>query len=100
MTPPSVVTLRPVGVADCIALWRWRNDPDTRRASLDQAEIPLDEHTRWFEASLVREDRRMYIILADSVDAGMVRLDVGGREATVSVNIAAEWRGLGVGIRA
>lgn len=100
MTPPSVVTVRPAGAADLITLWHWRNDPDTRRASFDQAEIPLDEHTRWFEASLAREDRRLYIILADGVDAGMLRLDVGDREATVSVNIAPEWRGLGVGTRA
>src|SRR5207244_1402393 len=33
-------------------------------------------------------------------DAGMVRLDIQDRDAAVSVNIAPEWRGRGVGPRA
>ncbi len=100
MTFPSVVTLRPAEEADRLPLWRWRNDPDTRRASFDQAEIPLEEHSRWFEESLSRGERRMYVILADGVDAGMLRLDLGDGEATVSVNVAPEWRGRGIATRA
>lgn len=100
MTQRPVVTLRPALPADRLALWRWRNDPETRRASFNQAEVPLEDHTRWFDESLARPDRRIYIVLADGADAGMVRLDLTGGEATVNVNLAPERRGQGIGTRA
>ena len=96
----SLVTLRPAEPADCEALWRWRNDPATRRASFERAEIGLDEHTQWFSESLARPDRRIYIVVADGVDAGTVRLDLGHGEARVSINLALERRGQGIGARA
>ncbi len=96
----SLVTLRPAEPADCEALWRWRNDPATRRASFERAEIGLDEHTQWFSESLARPDRRIYIVVADGVDAGTVRLDLGQGEARVSINLALERRGQGIGARA
>ena len=95
-----MVTLRPAVLDDCPVLWRWRNDPETRQASVDEREIPVDTHTRWFEETLKRSDRKLFIVSADGVDAGMVRLDIQDRDAAVSVNIAPEWRGCGVGLRA
>lgn len=100
MNPVPVVTLRPAVAADRLPLWRWRNDPETRRASFDQAEIPLDAHTRWFEENLARPDRRIYIVQVDGVDAGVVRLDLSNGEATVNINLAPQWRGRGIGTRA
>src|SRR5207249_4753991 len=97
---PPVVTLRPAVLDDCPVLWRWRNDPETRQASVDEREIPVDTHTRWFEETLKRFDRKLFIVSADGVDAGMVRLDIQDRDAAVSVNIVPEWRGRGVGPRA
>ena len=100
MSRPPVLTLRPAVLGDCLVLWRWRNDPETRQASVDEREIPVDTHTRWFEETLKRSDRKLFIVSADGVDAGMVRLDIQDRDAAVSVNIAPEWRGRGVGPRA
>jgi spore coat polysaccharide biosynthesis protein SpsF (cytidylyltransferase family)/RimJ/RimL family protein N-acetyltransferase len=91
------VTLRPATVADALALWRWRSDPQTRRASFDEADITLDHHRRWLDESLARPDRRIDIVLVDGADAGMVRLDLEGDRAVVSINVAPEWRGRGVG---
>lgn len=100
MTAPPVVTLRPAIAEDRLALWKWRNDPETRRASFNQAEISLEEHSRWLEESLARSDRRIYIVQADGVDAGAMRLDLAAGEATVNINLAPEWRGRGIGSRA
>lgn len=100
MTPPPILTLRPAVAADSPSLWRWRNDPETRRASFNQTEIPLEDHSRWFEKSLARHDCRIYIVQADGADAGMVRLDLSGEEATVNIAVAPEWRGRGVGTEA
>jgi spore coat polysaccharide biosynthesis protein SpsF len=94
------VLLRPAAPTDCEALWRWRNDPATRRASFQQDEIPLDAHTRWFAESLGRPDRRIYIVVVNDLNAGAVRLDLDRDEARVSINLAPEWRGQGIGTRA
>lgn len=95
-----IVMLRPAVPADRLPLWQWRNDPETRRASFNQAEIPLEDHTRWFEEGLASADRRIYIVQADGVDAGVIRLDLNNDEATVNINLAPEWRRKGIGILA
>jgi UDP-2,4-diacetamido-2,4,6-trideoxy-beta-L-altropyranose hydrolase len=95
--PPASVTLRSAGPEDCRRIWLWRNDEETRRASFDSSAIPFETHARWFEASLGRPDRRIYVVEVDGTAAGMVRLDVEGRQAVVSINLAPEWRGRGVG---
>jgi N-acylneuraminate cytidylyltransferase len=96
--PRRLITLRPAGPEDALALWRWRNDPETRRASFEQAEIPLARHRQWLDETLRRPDRRLYIVQAGGGDAGVVRLDIGEQgEATVSLNLAPDWRGRGVG---
>jgi RimJ/RimL family protein N-acetyltransferase len=94
------ITLRLAVAGDAEALWRWRNDPVTRRASFDEREVPLEAHARWFEEALGRADRRIYIVEADGAAAGMVRLDLAGGEGAVSINLAAEWRGRGIGAEA
>jgi pseudaminic acid biosynthesis-associated methylase len=101
--PPTavpVVGLRPATLADCERLWRWRNDPATRRASFDEREIALDDHRRWLAAALADAAREVYVVLADGEAAGTVRLDRAGPEATVSIAIAPEVRGRGLGAAA
>lgn len=91
------LAFRPATLADAETIWRWRNDPDTRRSSFDEREIPLAEHRTWFPATLGRPDRRFYIIVLEGTDVGMIRLDRQGTDAIVNVNLAPEWRGRGVG---
>ncbi len=91
------VWLREATLEDSERVWRWRNDAETRRGSFDEREIPLDEHRQWFEATIQRGDRRLYVVLAGGVEAGVVRLDLEGSGALVSINIAPEWRGRGIG---
>ncbi len=94
------VTLRPARPEDSGRVWSWRNDPETRRASFDSAPIPLDVHETWFRVSLGRDDRRLYIVLADGQESGVVRLDIRQSEAQVSIHLAPERRGRGLGTAA
>jgi RimJ/RimL family protein N-acetyltransferase len=91
------VRLRPADLADASILWRWRNDPVTRGASFDDREISLEEHTRWMEATVRGHDRVVYVAEVHRAPVGTVRLDVTGTEAAVSVTVAPEWRGRGIG---
>jgi RimJ/RimL family protein N-acetyltransferase len=91
------VRLRAARLDDCARVWTWRNHPDTRRVSFEQAPIPFDTHEAWFRASLGRPDRRLYVILVEGSDGGTARLDITGAEAEVSINLAPECRGRGIG---
>ena len=99
-TRAASVRLRAASAADCERVGSWRNDPETRAASFESAEIPWDTHVRWFGDALSREDRRILVVEADGEPAGTVRLDIAGADATVSIHLAREWRGRGVGTRA
>ena len=91
------VRLRPADATDCERIWLWRNDPETRAASFSTAPIPRDVHARWFEDALRRTDRRVFVIEVDQMPAGTARLDLAARDADVSIHLAREWRGRGVG---
>lgn len=95
MTAPAV-RLRRATAADADRLWRWRNDPETRRASLSDGEIPRADHERWLADTLGRADRRLYVALAGDAEVGTARLDLAGADAVVNVTVAPEWRGRGV----
>lgn len=91
------VALRLARLEDCARIWEWRNDPETRRTSFDTAPIPFETHEAWFRASLRRADRKLYVILAEGRECGSARLDSAGGEAEVSIYLAPEYRGRGVG---
>ena len=95
--PAGRVTLRPAEAGDCRRIWLWRNDEETRRASLGAAPIPFDTHERWFARSLRSRARKIYVVLADGRASGVARLDLDEGQGTVSLHLAAEWRGRGVG---
>ena len=56
------ILLRLANADDAVALWRWWNDPETRRNSTSTAELSLQEHMTWFEASLTNPARVIYFL--------------------------------------
>ena len=98
MSAPAV-RLRPALASDAITLWRWRNDPQTRAASFSSGSVELAEHERWLQETLGRTDRRLYVAHAEGRDVATARLDVQGADAVVSLTVAPEWRGRGIGTR-
>ena len=95
--PAGAITLRRAAGADSRDIWKWRNDPDTRAASVDSAPILWEQHHHWFSEILERGDRRVHIIEAMNQPVGVTRLDITAGEAAVSIHLAPEWRGRGVG---
>ena len=97
MGPPVTdLRLRRATAADSDRLWRWRNDPETRRASFSDAEVPRADHERWLADTLRRGDRRLYVAVEVDTEVGTARLDLDGGDAVVNVTVAPEWRGRGV----
>jgi RimJ/RimL family protein N-acetyltransferase len=90
------IRLRPATVADCLLLWQWRNDPDTRAASSTPGEVSLAEHLAWLEATLAGCNRRLFIVETDGISVATARLDLGAEDAVVSITVAPERRGGGL----
>jgi len=66
----ALVSLRRAVADDCRRVWLWRNEETTRGASFDSAPIAFETHRRWFDDSLQRPDRHLFIVLADGHETG------------------------------
>jgi UDP-2,4-diacetamido-2,4,6-trideoxy-beta-L-altropyranose hydrolase len=90
--------LRLARESDCRLLFEWAQDPAARAASFHSAAIFWDEHVRWFGERLQDRDSVLYIgENAAGVPLGLVRFQIKGDEAVLSVNVAPGFRGEGWG---
>jgi spore coat polysaccharide biosynthesis predicted glycosyltransferase SpsG/RimJ/RimL family protein N-acetyltransferase len=95
----GAIELRRAVAGDCEQVWRWRNDPTTRRYSGDASEIGLDGHRSWFAAVLEDAGRDLLIGTDPKGEVGVLRYDVDGDEALISVYLVPDRHGQGLGSR-
>jgi len=93
------MTLRDAALEDADRLLAWRNDPDARRASLHRGTIEPEEHLGWLRERLADPRHRIWIGLLGDAPVGVVRFALGDEVATISVALAADRRGAGLGSR-
>lgn len=86
-------------MADAKALFEWRNDPVTRAASHETAEIRMEDHLVWLEKCLADPHRKLYVAEIDGAAVGTVRADLTGGTWTLSWTVAPNRRGRGIGKR-
>jgi UDP-2,4-diacetamido-2,4,6-trideoxy-beta-L-altropyranose hydrolase len=91
------LTLRPATMDDAMLLWLWRNDPLTRRQSRTTSPIPWAEHVRWLTAALGEKRRTHRIGERDGSPVGAISLQSAEGGSEVSIMVAPEERGTGVG---
>jgi RimJ/RimL family protein N-acetyltransferase len=91
--------LRAARPEDAQLLWVWRNDPDVRRQSFSADEIPWEVHEAWFARKLASPDTRIWILEADGVPAGQIRVERTGSDAKISFSVDRTMRRRGVGRR-
>ena len=88
--------LRPVTLEDAQRLLDWRNDAQTRAASLSTAMVSLDDHLAWLSASLDNPARTLVIAERDGRPVGTVRADQRDGVHELSWTVAPDARGQGV----
>jgi RimJ/RimL family protein N-acetyltransferase len=79
-------------------LLEWRNESDAVRFSASGRPVTTAEHERWF--TRVRSDQSgttIWIIEDSGTPVGQVRVDVENSVGVVSIAIAVEHRGRGIG---
>ena len=98
----SVVALRQATFADSAAMFAWQSAPGARRYARNPTAPKPGEHEGWLKAKLADPDCIFNIVLCGDAPAGILRLDrLPEHDASeVSILIAAERQGLGVGAAA
>jgi RimJ/RimL family protein N-acetyltransferase len=93
-----LLRLRAATLADAALLMTWRNDPATRAASRNTAEVDEEEHAAWLARTLADPYRLLLVAELEGTPVGQVRLEWGGERWEISVSLAAEARGRGLSI--
>jgi UDP-2,4-diacetamido-2,4,6-trideoxy-beta-L-altropyranose hydrolase len=91
--------LRAATFADADPCLAWRNAPSTRRYSRDPAPVTLEHHRHWWQATLSDPQRLLLLAHVGTDAVGVVRLDLTGDEAEVSIYTDPDLAGLGLGRR-
>lgn len=91
------ITIRRAKRSDALRLHEWRNAPTVRAVSNDPSEIPFNEHERWLEGVLSSERRHLLIGELAGEPVGVVRFDESDGTAEVSIYLAPQRCGRGVG---
>jgi UDP-2,4-diacetamido-2,4,6-trideoxy-beta-L-altropyranose hydrolase len=82
---PASLEFRRATMGDADLIFRCRNDPAVRIASLDSREISRDTHDAWMKQSLSSGERVLLIAERGGKPQGVVRFDLRPPEATISV---------------
>lgn len=91
------IRLRPAAAADSDRVLAWRNHEATRRHALDAAPIDPARHASWFAERLRDADCVLLIGEDDGGPVGVLRYDLKGAAARVSVYLVPERHGQGLG---
>ncbi len=95
LAPP--IRLRPALPSDRDSIFEWRNAEETRHNSLTSAPITRKEHEAWFSAMLQSPERVLLVGEADGEPVGVLRYDLSGDRATVSIYLVPGKHGQGHG---
>ena len=81
----SGIEIRVARHDDAQKLFEWRNHPSVRAASRSADMIDWESHQRWFASVLTASDRLLLIGQREGLPVGVVRFDLRGVEAEVSI---------------
>lgn len=95
----ETITLRLATIQDAELLLEWRNDPETRKASHNTAEVGRDEHVSWLSKTLDNPNRKLYVAEEAGIPVGTVRADAYEDVWELSWTVAPNARGKGVAKR-
>lgn len=93
------IRLRPAESGDADRVLEWRNDAEAVRFSETGRAVDVEAHEAWFAARLEDPSTRIWIAERDGRPLGTVRIEVRAAVGAVSIAVAPEWRGQGIGGR-
>jgi UDP-2,4-diacetamido-2,4,6-trideoxy-beta-L-altropyranose hydrolase len=101
MSGLKALKTRPAVWDDADDLLAWKNDATVRQFSIVSKEPILKEnHLGWLTKTLADPNVLLKIILLDGRKLGDIRFDINDHEIEVSIRLAPQYRGMGIGTRA
>jgi len=91
------ISIRLACPEDSKQIFEWRNDPSIRAVSRRQGIIQWPEHERWFGAALSSPVRHILVGERAGVPIGVVRFDIEGPVAEVSIFLRPDLDRSGLG---
>ncbi len=93
----SKLTIKNADTNDCIDIFNWRNNPESRKMFLITRKVSWDEHKEWFKNSLLNP-RKVLLICYDEIKekVGIVRFDIENTQTLISINLNPLKRGRGL----
>ena len=91
------IELRGATQGDSKLLFEWRNHPSIRAISINSDPIPWESHQQWFDKVLQDANRPLYIAEQAGTAVGVIRFDIDSAQAEVSLCIAHDQNGKGLG---
>lgn len=89
--------VRRANEGDLELLFRWANDPLTRRLSFNSEPISLENHRTWFSKKNADPNAYLYIFEFENIPVGQIRFDIS-EVATIAYGLDEHYRGMGLGI--
>lgn len=93
----SGIEIRAAGHDDSHRLFEWRNHPTVRAVSRSAELISWDDHQKWFASVLADRNRLLLIGWREGLPVGVVRFDILGDGAEVSIYLVPGIQGGGHG---
>jgi RimJ/RimL family protein N-acetyltransferase len=91
------VKVRLANVRDAELVFPWRNSDPVRRSSADPRPLMLEAHIEWFRRTLADPHRILLIAEDRQGPVGVLRYDLAGEVATVSIYLDPAKHGRGMG---
>jgi len=94
------IDLRKAAEDDGEAMFAWQCEPSARRFARNPATPDRDGHFKWLRGKLADPDCLFWVIEAEAVPCGIVRLDrlaAFGHAFVASILVASAFRNMGIG---
>ena len=92
------VSVRLASLEDKDIVLNWRNDTISRQMSFETELVSTEKHQKWFNQAINSLDKILILCYFEETNQniGVVRFDIKGERAQVSINLAPEMRGRGL----
>jgi UDP-2,4-diacetamido-2,4,6-trideoxy-beta-L-altropyranose hydrolase len=91
------IELRTATQDDSKVLFEWRNHPSIRAISTHSDPILWESHEQWFNKVLQGANRPLYIAMQAGTEVGVIRFDIEGAQAEISLYLAPYQNRKGLG---
>lgn len=88
-----------VDISHIDIIYRWANEPETRKYAFNTEPISYETHLKWMREKLLDDNCLFYILQEGEENIGQVRLDSVEKTGIISYSIDKYFRGKGHGLR-